>query len=86
VNEPVWLSAELVASQNRALVEDNGEPFAMRDWGLLESAVARPRSHWAYSGEEDVFHLACVLCFGIAANHPFEQGNKRTGWAADHRD
>lgn len=44
----------------------------------LESACARPRNLWAYEGEEDVLALAVALLAGIAHNHPFAQGNKRT--------
>jgi death on curing protein len=48
---------------------------------LLESAVARPRNHWTY-GETDTVILAVALLLGIARNHPFEQGNKRTAYTA----
>ena len=44
----------------------------------MESACARPRNLWAYDGEEDVLALAVALLTGIAQNHPFAQGNKRT--------
>lgn len=80
-NEPAWLSAEQVITINRKLVAATGEPFALRDQGLLESACAKPANHWHY-GEEDVATLACALLFGIARNHPFTQGNKRTAFAA----
>ncbi len=53
----------------------------MRDNGLLESAIAKPQNHWNY-GEDDVVVLAVKLLLGIAQNHPFEQGNKRTALTA----
>lgn len=53
----------------------------MRDSGLLESAIAKPLNHWAY-GEDDIVVLAVKLLLGIAQNHPFEQGNKRTAFTA----
>ena len=49
--------------------------------GLLESALARPRNAFAY-GEEDIIVLAVALMAGIARAHAFEQGNKRTAFAA----
>jgi death-on-curing protein len=55
-----------------------GEPHALRDPPLLESAIDKPRNHFAYDGQEDVATLAATLLFGIAENHPFVQGNKRT--------
>lgn len=77
----VWISAEDVTDINADAVARTGERFLLRDAGLLESAVARPRHHWAY-GEHDVIRLAVALLLGIALNHPFEQGNKRTAFVA----
>ena len=51
----------------------------MRDNGALESALARPVNRWSY-GEEDACFLAAAYAFGIARNHPFADGNKRTAW------
>jgi len=79
VTEPVWLPIEVVIRINEDSVTETGEPFFLRDRALLDSALARPRNHYAY-GEEDVFSLATTLIFGIAKNHPFEQGNKRTAF------
>lgn len=80
-SEPVWLSAELVIEANQRTVADTGEPFFIRDRGLLESALARPINHWSY-GEDDIAVLAVTLLLGIARNHPFGQGNKRAAFAA----
>lgn len=81
MNEPRWLSVETIIEFNRLAVAETGEPFAVRDQGLLESASERPRNHWLY-GEADVATLAVKLLLGIAQNHPFEQGNKRAAFAA----
>jgi death on curing protein len=62
-------------------VAKTGEPFFLRNAGLLESALARPRNYWEH-GEEDMLTLAIILLVGIARNHPFEQGNKRTAFIA----
>lgn len=51
----------------------------MRDGGALESALARPRNRWEY-GEDDACALAAAYAFGVARNHPFTDGNKRTAW------
>ncbi len=53
----------------------------MRDLGALESALARPVNRWSY-GEDDICSLAASYAFGIARNHPFADGNKRTAWVA----
>ncbi|MCG7507976.1 type II toxin-antitoxin system death-on-curing family toxin [Mesorhizobium sp. IRAMC:0171] len=59
-----------------------GEPYQLLSRDLLESAVASPINHYLYNGEIDVLRLAVILIVAIARNHPFEQGNKRTGWTA----
>ncbi len=53
----------------------------MRDLGLLESALHRPQNAYVY-GQKDIFILASVLGTGIVKNHPFLDGNKRTGFVA----
>jgi death-on-curing protein len=80
-NEPIWLPFEVVIEHNRRELADTGEHHLIRDVGLLESAIARPRNAFAY-GEEDVVVLAVALMAGIARAHAFEQGNKRTAFAA----
>ena len=80
-NEPAWLTADLLVQFNDLTVSATGEPHVVRDLGGLESAVARPVNHWHY-GEQDVVALAVALLLGIARNHPFLQGNKRTAFAA----
>jgi len=53
----------------------------VRDWNLLESAVARPRMA-AYYEEADLLRQAATLLWGLVENHAFYDGNKRTGWVA----
>lgn len=53
----------------------------MRDGGMLASALDRPRNQWAY-GQTDLHALAAAYAFGIAKNHPFVDGNKRTAFLA----
>ena len=52
----------------------------MRDKTLLSSALARPRQHLAYSTEADIIRMAAAYTAGIVSNHPFVDGNKRTGF------
>lgn len=80
-NEPNWLKPEQLIDINELVVGATGEPFFLRDKALLESAVARPRHYFDY-GEADVVTLAFMLLLGVAQNHAFEQGNKRTGYIA----
>lgn len=82
LSEPLWLPLDEVIEINRAEVAETGENFALLRPELLESAIARPQNHYLYDGECDILRLAVVLMMGIAQNHPFEQGNKRTGWTA----
>jgi death on curing protein len=80
-NEPRWLSIEAVVEINRAVVAITGEPHLLRDPGLLESALARPRNFFGF-GEADIVVLAVLLMAGIARAHAFTQGNKRTCFVA----
>lgn len=80
-NEPNWLPVEAVIEHNRLEAAETGEHHFLRDRGLLESALARPRNVFAY-GEEDVVVLAVAVLAGVLRAHAFEQGNKRTAFAA----
>ncbi len=81
VVEPRWLSlAELIAIHERQLAEHGGGE-GTRDERLLDSALARPQFTWQYAEESaDIATLAAALAFGIVTNHPFVDGNKRTGY------
>lgn len=79
--EPVWIDDRVtLAVHDRQLAEHGGDE-GLRDPGALELALARPRNCWAY-GETDLCRLAAAYAFGIARNHPFVDGNKRTAWIA----
>jgi death-on-curing protein len=80
-SEPNWLPLDRVLAINQDAVAETGETYFVRDQGLLESALAKPQNHWAY-GEDDIVVLAVQLLDGIAKNHAFEQGNKRTAFIA----
>jgi hypothetical protein len=70
-NEPEWLPVEAVVDINRAVVAVTAESHFVRDPGLLESALARPRNALAY-GEDDLVALAVRLMAGIAQAHAFD--------------
>lgn len=81
MKNPNWLSLEEVIKINEKVVERSSEPHFVRDRGLLDSALARPQNAHAY-GETDTFQLAASYAEGIARNHAFGQGNKRTAFEA----
>lgn len=76
MSEPIWLSGELVVAIHGEQLQQFGGPAGLRDPGMLESALGRPRNKWSF-GEEDIAVLAAAYAFGIARNHPFVDGNKR---------
>ena len=77
--EPRWIGTTVaLAIHDRQLV-DHGGSAGLRDAGLLESALARPLNRWGY-GNPDFADLAAAYAYGLARNHPFVDGNKRTAW------
>jgi death-on-curing protein len=81
VTEPLWLGQRILDAVHDAQLARHGGAGGTRDVGLLESAMARPRNLHAY-GEEDLCVLASAYAAGIVKNHPFVDGNKRTGFIA----
>ena len=78
--EPLWIEErEVLAIHDRLLAVHGGAP-GLRDRGLLQSALARPRQHHAYAASRDVISMAGLYTAGIVGNHPFVDGNKRTGF------
>jgi death on curing protein len=74
--EPIWVTvATALAVHDEQLAEHGGAP-GVRDVGLLESALARPRNAYQH-GERSYAAMAASLAAGIARNHPFIDGNKR---------
>ena len=81
MTEPVWLLRTVVEAVHDAQLAEHGGLPGLRDPGLLESALARPRNSFGY-GETDIRVLAASYAFGIARNHPFIDGNKRMAFLA----
>jgi death on curing protein len=77
----IWLAGEVLRAVHEEQLSEHGGAPGTRDDGLLESALARP-GHFAARGEPDVADLAAAYGFGIARNHPFVDGNKRTAFVA----
>lgn len=75
----IWLTREMVEAFHRESLARFGGADGIRDEGLLLSAMARPENIHAYEPEADLFRLAAAYCFGVVKNHPFIDGNKRTG-------
>jgi death-on-curing protein len=77
----VWLSAAVLRAVHDEQLVEHGGASGTRDDGLFESALVRPR-HLAGYGNPDVAALAAAYGFGMARNHPFVDGNKRTAFVA----
>lgn len=78
--EPLWIEERDVLAIHDRLLALHGGATGLRDRGLLESALARPRQHHAYGNPSDVIPMAARYTAGIVRNHPFVDGNKRTGF------
>jgi death-on-curing protein len=79
----VWLEQALVLAIHDRQIAEHGGSAGVRDEGLLESALARPQQLHAYGDPApDLAGLAAALAFGLARNHPFLDGNKRTAHVA----
>lgn len=76
---PVWLLNEVVLATHEKLLAEFGGATGVRDQGLLASALARPLNLFEY-GQPTMFELASAYAFGVVKNHPFVDGNKRTGF------
>jgi death-on-curing protein len=80
VIEPVWIDErDALALHDRLLALDGGAP-GVRDMGLLQSALARPQQLYACGDNPDIIDMAAAYTAGIVRNHPFFDGNKRTGF------
>ncbi|MFB6273454.1 MAG: type II toxin-antitoxin system death-on-curing family toxin [Salinibacter sp.] len=80
-NEPAWLSKKLVLAVHAETLQQFGGTTGLRDEGRLESALSRPQNRYAFA-DPSLFELAAAYCHGIVRNHPFVDGNKRTGLLA----
>lgn len=80
--KPRWLTLPIVAAIHDDLLAEHGGMPGLRDAGLLESALGRPVNRWVYQGNADLCECTAAYGFGIAPNHAFNDGNKRTAFQA----
>lgn len=73
-----WVSEETVLAIHRRQISEHGGKDGVRDHGLLQSALAKPQNILVYGEKVEIARLATAYAFGIAKNHPFMDGNKRT--------
>lgn len=79
MKEPVWVNLDAVLIFHEENLLEFGGAFGIRDWGAIESALARPQNLFAY-GQPDLFDLAAAYTAGLSQNHGFVDGNKRTAF------
>ena len=79
--EPPWVRLDAVLAIHRRQLSEHGGLDGIRDQGMLESALGRPTNKYSYeSPKPSLAQLAAAYAFGIANNHPFIDGNKRTAF------
>lgn len=81
MKQPFWILRAVINAMHDMQLAEHGGASGVRDEGMLESALARPVNQHSY-GETDLCRLAAAYAFGIIRNHPFVDGNKRTGFLA----
>jgi death-on-curing protein len=77
--DPVWLGKAVVLAMHARLLADHGGAPGIRDPALLDSALSRPKNLLAYD-DPDIYALAAAYTAGVIRDHPFVDGNKRTGF------
>lgn len=82
MSEPIWIDANALRLLHRETLAEFGGLSGMRDEGLFLSALARPQNLFAYEEVTNISRLAAAYAYGIARNHPFNDGNKRAAFLA----
>jgi death-on-curing protein len=82
VSEPVWIKKAALLQAHSLVLAEYGGLEGIRDEGLLDSALARPKNLYAYEGVEDISRLGVGYAVGILRSHPFCDGNKRAAFIA----
>ena len=80
MKQPVWIDERDALALHDRLLALHGGASGVRDQGLLQSALARPQQRFAYGENADLIDMATAYTAGIVRNHPFVDGNKRTGF------
>ena len=82
MTEPAWVEKDAILLLHAKSLARFGGLEGLRDDGLLDSALARPRNAFHYEGQRDMAALATAYAFGLARDHPFADGNKRMAFMA----
>jgi len=82
IAEPVWVRIEALKVLHERSLALHGGPSGVRDEGLLESALERPKNRFHYEQLADIVELAATYGLAISGNHPFVDGNKRAAFHA----
>ena len=82
MSEPVWVLRDVLELLHSESIAEHGGAEGLRDEGLFESALARPRNLFAYENVDDPARLAAAYAYGLAKNHAFVDGNKRVAFIA----
>ena len=80
MREPVWVRDDVVSAIHQRQIAEHGGADGIRDADLLESALNKPKNLFAYNKKVAAAELAASYAYGIARNHPFIDGNKRTAF------
>ncbi|GAV35824.1 toxin Doc [Roseomonas sp. TAS13] len=82
MSDPEFLEADVVLFLHDQALREYGGIQGVKDEGMLHSALGRPENKLVYAdtGIPNLFDLAAAYAYGLAANHPFNDGNKRTAW------
>lgn len=82
MSEPIWVRRDVLELLHSECIAEHGGADGIRDEGLFESALARPKNLHAYESVADITRLAACYAFGLAKNHAFVDGNKRLAFIA----
>lgn len=81
--EPTWIRLEAILAIHRRQIIEHGGGAGLRDLGLLQAAIDRPRNRWLYDRRSATLpRLAAAYGYGLIRNHPFIDGSKRVGYIA----
>ena len=78
--EPIWVLGDVIQAVHSMLLAEHGGGTGIRDEALLDSAITRAKQKFTYEPETSIHVLAAAYSYGIAKNHPFVDGNKRTAF------
>jgi len=80
ISEPIWVPRDYVLIIHNEQIKTYGGTPGGPDYSLLDSALMKPKQNWYYINSLTIFDLAALYVCGIAQNHPFVDGNKRTAF------